>query len=135
MAYSVHIESDNGPIEASKWLAYVQEAPDFSTQESFTATGRNGEHMVTVELPKSGVWTNSSGGMVVFRFNEQGSIIVDAPSRETIKKMEEVAQEFDAKVVGDEGEEYVKGVIKDNKAEKTSWWESLKIYFKSLIGR
>lgn len=102
-------ESESDPIHLEEWQAYVDSDPEFRMDNFAEATTSAGE---TIRYDNEGlaVWTAYSGhgedgNMAWFDYRE-GRIVVKNPDDEILAKMKQIAKFFQARVVGDEGEEY-----------------------------
>ena len=115
MGYEVHItrkemffDTDGEDISLQEWIDYVHADKDMRLDGYAEANTPDG--VLRVEDESLAVWLGWSrhdidGGMAwMHHFN--GSIVSKNPDQETLKKFYQIAQLFDAKVQGDEGEVY-----------------------------
>lgn len=110
MGYDVHItraikwyESKETPISLQEWKEYIENDPEFDILEE-----------AAISLPNGSIMSYANEGMamwiggeeeVLFDYHE-GQIVVKGPDDDVIKKMKEIASRLQAKVQGDENEEY-----------------------------
>lgn len=111
MSYGVHIERRTAPTSEStitlkEWHAYIESSPDLEIIDAWEQTNSlTGE---VIHIPGDGiaVW-NGLGDREAVYFNYGiGRISTGNPNNRIIAKMKEIAQALDARVIGDEGEEY-----------------------------
>ncbi len=140
MGYELHItrsqdwvDSEKNPISLEEWKSFVESSSDFRHDGFAEATTPYGD-TIRVENEGLSVWTEYSkhgedGGMAWFDYHD-GRIVVKNPDEEIIKKMFEVAQFFDAKVQGDEGEVYDENgesnweeLTAPTESKKKHWWK------------
>ena len=114
MGYDFHIsraaewsESESKPISLSEWKEYVASDPEFrfDTAEATTPKGE------TIRYVNEGLarWTPRDGleeGRMGWFDYRRGRIVVKNADQKTIEKMKQIAAFFEARVFGDEGEEY-----------------------------
>ena len=116
MGYDFHItrasdwtESESAPIRLDEWKAYATSDPEFRLDNYAQATTPQGE---TIRLEQDGlaVWTAYSGhgrnGNMAWFYYWNGRVIVTNADDEIREKMKQIAKYFNARVIGDEGEEY-----------------------------
>src|SRR5262245_23067010 len=116
MGYDFHItrasawtDSESAPILLDEWKAFVASHAEFRMDHFAEATTPQGE---TIRYRNEGlaVWTGYSGhgqdGNTACFDLYGGRIVVKNADDEMREKMKEVARYFQARVVGDEGEEY-----------------------------
>lgn len=116
MGYDVHItrasswlDSEELPITLEEWLSYIKNDAEMRRDDQATAFV-DGKPVLTYENPGLTVWTAWSenepdGNMAWFDYRD-GRIIVKNPDEEILDKMKQIAVALDAKVIGDEDEEY-----------------------------
>ena len=146
MGYEIHItrktdwfERDGPNISLEDWKSYISSDPDMRLDGYAEATAGNGD-VLRVEDEGLAVWTAYSdhgvNGNMAWLYLGSGGIIAKNPDEEILKKMFEIAQALDARVVGDEGEEYGKDgevVASEDelqpdtppeiKPQKRPWWK------------
>jgi hypothetical protein len=140
MGYDVHItRADDGvdggqhPITLEEWLSYVEHSPEFRHDGYAEATTTQGETIRTENQGLS-VWMLYSGhgvgGNMAWFDYWRGCVVVKNPDEEILIKMYQVAQAFQAKVQGDEGEIYDqygqsnwKEVHAPRPVDKKPWWK------------
>lgn len=116
MGYEVHItrktdwSDKEGPnISLEDWKVYISSDPDMRLDGYAEATVGNGD-VLRVVSEGLAVWTAYSGhgvnGNMAWLYLGSGGIIGKSPDEEILRKMFEIAQALDARVVGDDGEEY-----------------------------
>ena len=117
MGYELHIvrneqwweENVGGGVAIEEWSQYV--STDSSMRlDNIAQTGPAGGPVIEYENEGLAVWTgysahNEAGNKAWFDFRD-GCIIVKNPDEEIRRKMHEIAEQLNAKVLGDEGEEY-----------------------------
>jgi hypothetical protein len=111
MGYDLHItrapewtESLKHPIAESDWLAVVH--ADASLRVDTSSELRMRDRMSgEVRVIHPVVWTTPGGKDTPLWFDE-GEVTTKNPSPEAIAKMKELAARLQARVVGDDGEEY-----------------------------
>ena len=104
MAYSLHIEREND-ISLSEWLALCESDSSLVVQqETEIGNPRTGERIKT-QTPNSCVWTSPILRKKYYFTFSNGSITLGSDKAQ-IKKAKKLAKLLDAKLVGDEGEEY-----------------------------
>lgn len=135
MGYDVHITrkpfwaDDEGlAITLEDWLSFVQSDPEMRADGYAEANTPEGS--LRIEEPGIAVWTaysrhDEQGNMAWFSHFED-HVSVKNPDPEILRKMHQIAQNLDAKVQGDEGEEYDADgkVIADepNQPPQKPWW-------------
>jgi hypothetical protein len=99
MGYDLHItrasawyDSETEPISAEEWLADVALDPEL------TVDADNG--------PTDVLWVTKNGDVLSPFWWWEGSITTKNPDPATIAKMLEIARRLDARVFGDDDEEY-----------------------------
>jgi hypothetical protein len=115
MGYDVHItraddwfKSKYKPIMLEEWLSLVDQDTEMRFDGIAEAVVSGG--VLRVEGEGLSVWTAYSkhgegGNMAWFDFAE-GRVVVKNPDDEILAKMKQIAQVFNARVVGDDGETY-----------------------------
>jgi len=111
MSYGVHIERRTAPTSEStitlkEWHAYIESSPDLEVIDAWEqANPLTGE---VIRVPGDGiaVWNGLGTGKAVHFDYRLGQISTGNPDDRVIAKMKEIAHELDARVIGDEGEEY-----------------------------
>lgn len=139
MGYEVHIVRNSdwwdvavgGGISLEEWEFCVRTDESMRLDHAAETKTDDGE-VIRYENPGLAVWVgysnhNESGNMAWFDFRE-GRISVKNPDEEILRKMHQLATRLDAKVVGDEEEEYdeaggiVRAKIRSDQAGKP-WWK------------
>jgi len=141
MGYEVHIarneewwdEDAGGGIASDEWNAYVASDETMRLENVAEANMPDG-HVLRYENQGLALWVNysahdESGNKAWFDFRD-GCISVKNPDEEILRKMHQIASQLDARVLGDEGEEYdadgeVIAGAEDNDSLTRSkpWWE------------
>ncbi|MEA1950642.1 MAG: hypothetical protein U9N87_04615 [Planctomycetota bacterium] len=152
MGYSIHIERNEeqwdadsgGGIRLEEWKAYVQSDESMRFDKVAEITTSHGD-VIRYESEGRVLWFDTShgelggkadelggkadelGGKAWFDFHH-GRIFANNPNAETIRKMHQIASHFDAKMVGEDGEEYLAdGKIRDSdscsSSVKKPWWK------------
>jgi hypothetical protein len=101
------LERNESPISLDEWLEYVASDPEFRLDNVAEVCASSGQ-VLRYENPGLAVWlpsTLESGSGRWFDFRN-GRIVVKNPTDEMIAKMKQVANRLNARVVGDDGEEY-----------------------------
>jgi hypothetical protein len=136
MGYDIHItraedwcDSETTPISLGEWTAYVTSDPEMRLDNS--AEVEVDEHVLQHENAGIAVWTaftgHGAGGNLAWFSYSEGQIQVKNPDREILGKMLQIARRLDAKVQGDDGEEYSRVEdLPDEKeppsAPRRPWW-------------
>ena len=101
--YDLHItrakewtESKKAPIPIEVWVTYVKGDSEFRLAISPDSKS----------APKDAIWTNPKDKQECYFYYFDGEIIVKDPNPSAIAKMKIIASKLDAKVVGDEDEDY-----------------------------
>jgi hypothetical protein len=108
MGYEVHItrarhwtESESVPITLEEWKEYVATDREMR-MDNFAEATTSGGDTIRYENEGLAVWI-PSGCWLDFR---RGRIVAKNPDEETLAKMKSIAEQFGARVFGDEGELY-----------------------------
>lgn len=103
-AYSLYIERENNDIKLSEWFEYVSNHKNFEWLEEYSTVGANN---ATIRIPSQGIglWTSKDSNLNLY-FDFSNGKIVFVYSDKSLELAREIAQEFDAIIVGDEGELY-----------------------------
>lgn len=113
MGYDVHITrkadwfDEEGPtISIDEWKAYIASDPEIRL-DGFAEAVVGGGAILRIEQDGLAVWTGYSNkeNSVWIGPSSEG-ISVKNPDVEILRKMFEIAQALNARVIGDEGEEY-----------------------------
>ncbi|MBD3636000.1 MAG: hypothetical protein HUJ25_01560 [Crocinitomicaceae bacterium] len=122
MGYELNIERNKeNLITASEWSDYLTNDPEFEAIEEFTAKSNDGLEL-SISTPNGGLWKKE----VPFTFNEKwGQITVKNPDDSIIEKMIQISESLNAKVIGEEGEEYDRNYLsaKSEPKPKKKWWK------------
>lgn len=138
MGYDLHITrkknwfDEAGPeITAEEWLAYV--ATDKSlkldkTAEDLRDSGRDASEFGSVNAIWVGWPKHEAGVSEMPIWYSEGNIICKNPPVEMVRKMFLIADELNARLVGEEGEEYdstgeVVGQEPGGGLGKKKWWK------------
>ncbi len=116
MGYDLHItrkahwaDEDGATITLLEWKAYIRTDPEMRLDGYAEAQTPAGER-IRSENEGLSVWLAYSGheqqGNMAWFDYWNGTIVVKNPDEEIIRKMYAIAQKFDAKVQGDDGEYY-----------------------------
>jgi len=136
MGYDLHItrrahfwEQDGPVITLAERQAHVAQDPKMRLDGFAEATGGEGG-VLRVDNPGIAVWTAYSGhgkdgNMAWFVQGSDGaSITVKNPDPEIIRQMWRIAQRFNARVFGDEDEEYgPDGQVTMPTVYRPAWWQ------------
>ena len=115
MGYDVHItraeswlDAEERPITLEAWLDYVRSDPEMRVDGR--AQAHTDEGTISYENAGLAVWTAYSGdgedGNHAWFDLQGGCIVVKNPDIEILGKMSRVAAHFEARVQGDDGEDY-----------------------------
>lgn len=117
MGYDLHIsrndewwdEEIGGGISFADWSSLV-DADDTMRMDGFAEVNLPDGSTLRIENEGLAVWTeyagNEDGGNQAWFDFREGAVVVKNPDQDILAKMLEVAGKLDAKVVGEEGEEY-----------------------------
>jgi hypothetical protein len=116
MGYDFHItrasertDSESVPIRLDEWKAFLESHPEFRMDNFAEATTPQGD-IIRYDNEGLAVWTGYSGhgkdGNIAWFDFRGGRIVVKNADDEIRVKMKEIAEFFQARVIGDEGEEY-----------------------------
>jgi hypothetical protein len=117
MGYDLHIsrndewwdEQIGGGISFAEWASFV-DADDTMRMDGFAEVELPDGSTLRTENEGLAVWTdyagNEDGGNQAWFDFRGGAIVVKNPDQDILAKMLEIAVTFNAKVVGDEGEQY-----------------------------
>lgn len=117
MGYELHIvrnedwfeEETGGGISFAEWQSLV-DADDTMRMDGYAEVKLPDGSTLRTENKGLAVWTEYKGNVVGgnqawFDFGD-GTISVKNPDQEILTKMLEISEKLDAKVIGDDGEEY-----------------------------
>ena len=143
MGYELHIvrndewwdDDAGGGISFDEW-SFLMDADDSMRMDGFAEVTSPDGRRLRVESEGMAVWTgypaNIDGGNRAWFDFRDGRIVIKNPDQEILGKMLEIAGALNAKVVGDEGEQYNSptdhGVPKrssnpqDDARHAKSWW-------------
>lgn len=147
MGYDVYITraenwvdaEEEQPITLEAWLAYAQSDPEMRVDDRAEARTPDGE-VIAFNSAGLAVWTayskDGQGGNHAWFDLQGGCVVVKNPDAEILRKMSRVATHFNARVQGDEGEEYgpdgsrIHDSPVDNRnpigdGPKRAWWRRL----------
>ncbi|MCF3110899.1 hypothetical protein LL912_19090 [Niabella sp. CC-SYL272] len=132
MGYELHITRkehwvDEDPalnISLKEWTELVNNDPEMRMDHAATAT--TSDDTITAYAEGLSVWTAYSrdgimGNHAWFAYHG-GNICVKNPDAEMIHKMQSIATLLDAKVMGDDGELYIRE-DKPAASREKSWWK------------
>ncbi|WP_186764622.1 hypothetical protein [Comamonas flocculans] len=116
MGYEVHITRKQDPlvkdgpvISMEDWDAYLSCDADMRL-DGYAEVNIQGGEALRMEAEGLAVWTAYSGhdvnGNMAWFYFDCGAITVRNPDAEIFRKMFSIAQALDARVLGEEGEEY-----------------------------
>ncbi|MFZ5986521.1 MAG: hypothetical protein ACOYWZ_05255 [Bacillota bacterium] len=113
MGYDIHIiraentwEAENNPITVEEWLHVVDSDPEMERIEKLEGRNPITGEVITVPMQNSAVWHHEELNYKVPFCYSEGGISVARPDNIVIKKMKEIAIKLNAKVIGDDEEEY-----------------------------
>ncbi len=112
MSYDLHItrkqpdsEVPGPPIALEEWLAVVDADSSLAREQPPVVTAPDGS-VLSMDSPGAASWSGHPESAQV-RFHHFGErVTARQPDLETRRKMFELAQALDARVLGDQGEEY-----------------------------
>jgi hypothetical protein len=104
MGYDLHIEREDGTITREEWNKIVYEDEEIHIESVTQFKLPTGQVLSMPEIEMA-VWKSDEKYAVYFSYRK-GLITVKNPDERAIKKMKQLAQKLQAKVIGDEGEEY-----------------------------
>ena len=116
VGYDVHItradswlDAKARPITLDAWLDYVRSDPEMRVDGRAEACTSNGE-VVAYENAGLAVWIayskDGEGGNHAWFDLQDGCVVVKNPDADILRKMSRVAAQLDARVQGDDGEDY-----------------------------
>jgi len=135
MGYDIHVtrakhwtESSDLPISLEEWLAFVVSDPELRLDGFATAANSDGE-VIRYESPGLAVWTawsrHGADGNMAWIDHRDGELVVKNPDDEILQKLLQVATALDARVQGDDGEEYgrwTRQVDRPVPLQRKPWW-------------
>ena len=102
-------------VTLQEWNKFLKATDKFEKREFFQTANPSTGEIVKINAPNSAVWRDTNK-KVTFLFNsDKGQISVSDPDKRVINKMLEIAEYFDAEVIGFEGEKYSRTAKK--------WWK------------
>jgi hypothetical protein len=132
VGYDVHItradswlEAEACPITLDAWLTYVRSDAEMRVDGRAEAQTTDGE-FIALDSAGLAVWTTYSrdgqdGNHAWFDL-QGGCVVVKNPDTEILCKMSRVAAHFDARVQGDDGEDYGPDGNPVEDDPKRPWW-------------
>lgn len=95
-------ESEDNPISLDEWINIIEKDPDLTLTNSLSLETPFGK----LEIKGEGMalWSYSEGEVCFSHLS--GKICVENDDEEVIRKLKQLARQLNAKVLGDEGEEY-----------------------------
>ncbi len=102
--YNLHIEREN-QISVEEWLAVCEQDKSLSIQNTAIAVNLQTGEEIEVLTPNSCVWS-SPILKKKYSFTYSNGSITLGTDKVQLKKAKKIAKILNAKVVGDEGEEY-----------------------------
>ena len=129
MGYDVHIvrnnewwdEDDGGGISFEEWETYLDSDPTMR-MDGFAEADTAEESVLRYENKGLAVWLAYSGhdkdGNRAWFDYRNGSVIVKNPDDEVLDKMCSIALHLEAKVLGEEGEEYCENTLVEDTSER-----------------
>jgi hypothetical protein len=135
LGYDIHItragnwfEAESSPITLEAWIAYVNLDPEMRLDGRADSTTTTGEPVSCVS-PGLAVWTAYSkdghDGNHAWFDHGHSCIVVKNPDDEILRKMSRIAEHFQARVQGDDGEDYDPNGNPIEDPPKRSWWRRL----------
>ena len=128
MGYDLHItrkaqwSDEEGPtIGLDEWLRVIEEDLELSLDQDTQCSCGDDDVVLAA-------WKGDPGLLGWFN----GEISVKDPDRSLILKMAEIAKRLEAKVQGDDGEEYPEALTRDDVQRKGRWWPRL---FQGVVWR
>ncbi|MBX2855175.1 MAG: hypothetical protein KTR21_09315 [Rhodobacteraceae bacterium] len=148
MGYELHITrkahwaDENGPeISLDEWLGYVSADPEMRL-DGFAEAPLPGGGVLRAEDQSLAVWTAWPGdggrdgggdggmdGLAWMWLSGDGAICAKHPDIDIRRKMWRIAQDFGARLVGDDGEQYGAdgeidtGAMDDARLKPQPWWK------------
>ena len=140
MGYDVHIVRNNewwdeevgGGVSLDEWKSYLVTDPAMR-MDGYAEADTAEESVLRYENEGLAVWVAYSGhdrdGNRAWFDHRNGSVIVKNPDDEILKKMHSIALNMEAKVLGEEGEEYDENGLAEGVSEAQSaftrkpWWK------------
>ena len=102
--YNLYIEREN-QISVEEWLAVCEQDKSLSVQNTALAVNPQTGEAIEVSTPSSCIWT-SSILKKKYSFTYSNGSVTLGTDKTQLKKAKKIAKILNAKVVGDEGEEY-----------------------------
>jgi hypothetical protein len=135
VGYDVHItradswlEGEARPITLDAWLTYARSDPEMRVDSRAEAQTPDGE-LIAMESAGLAVWTaysgDGKGGNHAWFDWQGGCVVVKNPDNEILSKMWRIAAQLDARVQGDDGEDYGPDGHPIEDEPKRSWWRRL----------
>jgi hypothetical protein len=132
VGYDVHItraedwiESESKPISLGEWQSYIQSDPELRPEPCDTATNPTTDQVITVPNKGFAVWTAHPEGDQVWFGYWRGCITAKNPDKAILEKMSQIAARLNARVIGDEGEEYPAAAGTSPFPAAKPWWKRL----------
>ena len=140
MGYELHItrkahwaDEDGPEISLSEWLGYVAADPEIRL-DGFAEAPLPGGGALRAEDQSLAVWTAWPGdgggdGLAWMWLSDSGAICAKNPDIDIRRKMWRIAQDFGARLVGDDGEQYGadgevdNGAIGAARLNPQPWWK------------
>lgn len=143
MGYDFHItratawtESEANPITMEEWLAHVESDPEMRLDGYAEGAVRDTDVVLRTEDPSMAMWTAYSedgvDGNHAWMWHYDGRIMAKNADQEIRAKMWRIAQQLDARLVGDDDEEYgadgeplrpIQRVDAPKRGVKKPWWK------------
>ena len=102
--YNLHIEREL-KISESEWLEVCKADSELNIQHSYSAKNPETGEVIEMDIPNSCLWTAPESNNSFYLVFSNGSITLSY-HEDVVEKAKNIAHQLNAKVVGDEGEEY-----------------------------
>ena len=144
MGYELHIVRNEecwdgetgGGISLAEWSSLV-DADNTMRMDGFAKVDLPDRSALRTESEGLAVWTeyagNEEGGNQAWFSFHENAIVVKNPDQDILTKMLEIAAELDAKVIGDDGEQYKsptdhgtltrEAMLKMLSGQRKPWWK------------
>lgn len=105
MGYSLYIRRKDKPITVEEWCDYINSDSSFTKTDVLKQENPFTGQCFEIPSPDCGLWKSEDAKEVPFMY-KNGEICVSSSEGDVGKKMVEVSKALNAKLVGEEGEEY-----------------------------
>lgn len=135
MGYDIHItradewfDSEARPIAKEEWLALIEADPELQPAQPNADGSSLGYEMPGVAMWTA--WSRAAAEDLPWIAYYEGRLMTKNPDREILRKLHQIAQALDAKVQGDEGEQYDAdgepiAIEGDEPPARRPWWKRL----------